>query len=543
MVPPMASTEERPDRQDRLLRVGAALVTALMIRAACPDWDVWWLGFVFWVPLLWAIDGIAPGRAFRLGWLTGTVTVFVGFVWMTELLIRFSGMPQPAAWFVHLLFSGMQGLGYGLAVMVVALIQRRTGRDCLWTMPLAWATFEAFLPTLFPSYLALAWCWHPRWIQLAEIGGVTTVTFAMAAINAAAYLVLKHYLSDGKVDLRAAVALGAWLVGVPAYGTFRMTQVDASVEAAPKQKFGVVQGNFGIITFRSKKLKGQILKDMQRVTAELEQEGAEVALWGETAYPYRAFVRASKKDLPPNNARRVRRGFRIPLVFGVVTRDHTKENPYPWNTAWVLERDGTLGDRYDKVYPLMFGESVPLVDPEWYLKTVPSASYLNVGDGPAVLNVNDYKLAPLICYEDILPRFGRKAANQGVHALVNLTNDSWFGKTAEQWEHLGLAVFRSIEARKPMVRSVNAGVSAYVDPAGRVVQQTRVTDSDTNGWEGAEGFVAEVPMMDPEARTPYGRLGDTVNALFLLALVALGWRRLEPESESQAPGQGTATSP
>ena len=520
------SDEARPDWRDRLLRTGAMVLSGLLMRAAVPDWDLWWLGFFFWLPWLWAIDGLAPRRAFRLGWLCGIAGIFVGYVWMTELLTRFAGMAMPAALGIHFLFSAWQGLGFGLSALAVTVVQRRTGRDVLWVMPLAWATFEALLPALFPTYLALGWCWQPRWIQLAELGGVTTVTFAMAAINSALYLVIKGFATQRKLDTRAAIALGAWLVGVPAYGTVRMAQIDAAMDAAPKLKFGVVQGNFGIYTYTSP-LKSALLADMQRVTADLEGQGAEVGLWGETAYPYISFARESRRDLPEAHPRRVRRGFSIPLVLGLMTMDHTGTNPYPWNTAWVLGEDGTLGDRYDKVYPLMFGESVPLVDPEWYLRQVPSASYLNTGDGPGVLEVRGYRLAPLICYEDILPRFGRQAANQGVHAIVNLTNDSWFGNTAEQWEHLGLAVFRSVEHRKPLVRSVNAGVSAYVDPAGRVVHQTRVTDSDTEGWDGAEGFLAEVPMMDPESRTVYGRLGDTLNGVFAVALVALGWRRRE----------------
>jgi apolipoprotein N-acyltransferase len=157
---------------------------------------------------------------------------------------------------------------------------------------------------------------------------------------------------------------------------------------------------------------------------------------------------------------------------------------------------------------------------------IPKASHINRGTSAGVLRVDGWRLGALICYEDILPRHVRATARQDVHAFVNLTNDSWFGNTREQPEHLGLAVFRSIEHRKPLLRSVNAGISAYVDPAGRVVEQTAVTDSDRDGYGEADGFTATVPMMDPQAHTLYGTTGEAFNGLTVLALAGLVlWRR------------------
>ena len=274
-------------------------------------------------------------------------------------------------------------------------------------------------------------------------------------------------------------------------------------------------------------MKPILLRELQRETAELQQQGADVVLWGETAYPYGRFTRQHEQDLAQGDKRRIQRGFDVPVIVGLITRDATRENPYAWNSAWVLDQDGRWGTRYDKNYPLMFGEAAPPgVDPEWYLDMIPSASHLNRGDGPSVLEAAGYRFGGLICYEDILPRFTREVANQGVSALVNLTNDSWFGNTREQSEHLGLAVYRAIEHRRPLLRSVNAGISAYVDPTGRVVQQLDVTNSDEDGYQGAEGFVAEVPMMDPERRSIYGVLGDLFAWLCISGLVGMwGWAK------------------
>lgn len=529
-----ASTEPTPGWGDFSVRALAAVATGVMMCLGAPEWNLWWLGFVGWLPWLWAINGQRPARAFVLGWISGITAVFLGFFWMTELLTRFAGMPLPAATSVHLLFSGWQGLQWGLAALLVRMIQVRTGRSVLWVAPLVWAALEAVLPALFPSYMALMWCWRPRWIQLAELGGPNIVTFVMVAMNSALFILLDTWRKEQRFDRQAAISLAALLVGVPTYGTIRMARIDRHIEAAPKVKFAVVQGNFGIATYATRRMKLPILQGMQQMTAKLEAEGAEIALWGETAYPFPSFHRESQRDLPPQNRRRVRRGFTIPLVLGVVTRDRTGDNPYPWNTAWILNSDDTLGDRYDKVYPLMFGESVPLVDPEWYLEKVPTASYLNPGPGPTTLRVGEWTLGPLICYEDILTRYARQVAKQDVNVLVNLTNDSWFGDSPEQREHLGLAVFRAIEHRKSLVRSVNAGVSAHVDPAGRVLQRTEVTDADTQGWKGPDGFVADVAMMPTGAKAFYTRFGELFNVLLIVGVVFCFRRPREAEDGQDA---------
>ncbi|MEZ4451500.1 MAG: apolipoprotein N-acyltransferase [Nannocystaceae bacterium] len=521
---------KRPPRdwKDLPLRTGAALACATCMVLGSPDAGLWWLGLFGWVPWLWLIDGRSPRSSFWFGWLAGTLTVFWGFIWISALLTRFAGFSDVPALFLHLLFSAFQGLQWAIPALIIAKIQRRTGRDVLWIGPLAWVAGEALLPHVFPSYLALMWCWQPLWLQTAEIGGVCTVGLMMLLINSGLYLTIKGWVSARRIDRRALAVFAAALLGTPIYGAIRMAQVDAVIAESPKLKIGVVQGNFGITQWAHPRYKQVILGKLQRKSAELERQGAELLLWGETAYPFsRAIGRHDARDLPTSHPRRVRRGFQVPLIFGMVTADTSPEtgSPYPWNTALVLHRDDTIGDLYDKNYPLAFGEYIPLVDPAWYLKMVPAASYINPGTEPKALAAAGYHFGPLICYEDILPRFARDIAGEGINAFVNLTNDSWFGKTKEQYQHLGLAILRTIENRRPLLRAVNAGVSAYVDPNGRLLQQTEVTDPDVDGLGEPVGFVAEVPMVDQGYRTIYSRVGEGVNAVLVGILVLLGIRR------------------
>jgi apolipoprotein N-acyltransferase len=114
----------------------------------------------------------------------------------------------------------------------------------------------------------------------------------------------------------------------------------------------------------------------------------------------------------------------------------------------------------------------------------------------------------LICYEDILPRFTRQVAAKGADVFINVTNDAWFGKTAEPYLHLALAIFRTVENRRYMIRSTNTGVSAFIDANGRIVSATSL--------EEAELLIEDVPILQME--TLYTRFGDVFMALCFMAL-------------------------
>ena len=526
-------------------RLVAALLSTVGMVLSCPAYDLWWLGFVQWIPWFWAIEGATPKRAFLYGWLTGTLTVAWGFSWMSTLLTKFAGLPYVGALPLALIFAAWHGLIWGVPAALTVWIRRRTGYSVLWLTPLCWVAAEAFLPNLFPIYMALSWCWQPLWIQTAELGGVTTVSAVMVAINAGLYVLLREKLEHGRFDRRAAIVTGALLVGVPTYGAIRISMVEADMAEAEVLKFAVVQGNMSIFEMRGykdgkpprtregrKERKLRVLGKQQALTAKLEQQGAQIALWGETSYPNaRVFVRASVKDAPEGHSWQVKQGFSIPVIFGAVTKDHTGQEKFPFNTAILMDENSRIAGMYDKVYRLAFGEYAPLVPPEWYLEKFPNAAHIEKGDGAGVLQWNEWRLGPFICYEDILPRFVRDAARQKVHAFVNLTNAAWFGLTHEPAQHLGLAVFRTVEHRKGLVRAVNTGISVYIDPTGTSHDKTQVTDPDTQGPQDAVGFIAPVPMMDPDSLTLYGMTGEAFNVLCLLGVGFAATRRRREEEE------------
>ncbi len=206
----------------------------------------------------------------------------------------------------------------------------------------------------------------------------------------------------------------------------------------------------------------------------------------------------------------VQRDARVPILFGGLGRGDGKV----YNTAFMLDARGRVVGAYDKVYLLVFGEYIPLSDTFPFLHDwIPEAGDFSAGNSATVLQWGDHRLGVMICYEDILPEFNRRLADKRPNVLLNITNDAWFGRTSEPHLHLALSTFRAVESRLSLVRSTNTGVSAVVDPTGRIAAQTSIDDPET--------LVHDVPLMP--GGTPFTRVGDAFGYAMLVwvGLVAL----------------------
>jgi apolipoprotein N-acyltransferase len=162
-----------------------------------------------------------------------------------------------------------------------------------------------------------------------------------------------------------------------------------------------------------------------------------------------------------------------------------------------------------------FGEYIPFgeIFPSLY-SLVPTSGRFQPGKNLEPLPLGKHLLSVNICYEDIFPGQVRSLMRSEHErripdVLINLTNDSWYGKSTEPMEHLALASFRSIEHRRALVRSTNTGISAFVDPVGRIVTRSGIWTRET--------LVDRVPMM--QGRTVYALFGDWIG--WICALLSL----------------------
>ncbi len=520
------------------LRIGLSLLAGALLFLAVPTYGLWPLMWIAAVPEIYVARVAAtPKRAFLYGWLTGAVAHTGGFYWMDGLLERFGHMAPIEALPIMALLIAYQGLAFAFFSWGVRRAWDRTGAPLVLLAPLVMVAVELLMPQIFPYYLAISQAFVPAVIQIADVTGPLGVTALMLAFaGAVADLVFSPPRARRSWPAwRGLATVGVLIAADLGYGALRIHQADTRRAAAPKVRTGLVQANVGILEKWDPEEFARLLVLHQRASADLQRAGAELVVWPESSYPY-ALPRTFAHDFGSDDGRMVRRGFDTSLMFGALTRVEgapdraPRKGPdrYPYNTAIMMDAAGNATGSYDKVFLMMFGEYVPFYDQiPWFTEIFPEASNFSRGSEPGSFPLHtaagDFKLGPLICYEDILPSFARRVAKLGPNAFVNITNDAWFGRTAEPYQHLALAVFRAVEHRLEMVRAVNTGVSAHIDAAGRVLQATESVDPDAEPVAPPKTLLVDLAMLPGGGL--YRTVGDLFGFLCLLSLVALlAWR-------------------
>ncbi|HCJ67752.1 MAG TPA: apolipoprotein N-acyltransferase, partial [Elusimicrobia bacterium] len=153
-----------------------------------------------------------------------------------------------------------------------------------------------------------------------------------------------------------------------------------------------------------------------------------------------------------------------------------------YNSVFLFSPEGKLLAEYDRIHPVPFGETIPLKDfLSKYIKVLNELGDFSSGKDFTVFNLPlTTRHSPLtkfgvnICFEAIFPHLVRNFVKNGAEIIVNLTNDAWFLQTSAPYQHFTMNIFRAVENRRYVVRSANTGISAFIDPYGRVIKQTPI---------------------------------------------------------------------
>jgi apolipoprotein N-acyltransferase len=464
---------------------------------------IWPLAFVCFVPLLWTLRNATPRQALWLGAWMGFVTHLGGYTWIMYVLRVFAFAPPPLAFLGYLLVCVAQGFLFGVMSYALVWVGRRTRWPATALLPLALVATEFAYPLLFQSYTGVALMPVLPLVQIADLGGPLILSALQAVMNGALFDALEAWLTGRGVPVPAMMVSAIALVGSASYGYLRLVRVQGAEEAAPKIPVGLAQPNVGEVELHANPMAS--VRTLQQQTAELHARGASLVIWPEVGYNVRP-VRPGDTD-----GRAITAGVPVAAIVGAIR----VEGRDVFNSAVMVDEKGRIGDHYDKIQLLAFGEYIP--GGEWFPQLYqwsPLASHLTRGRSTAPLRWKSWRFATFICYEDILPGIVRSIlADDGqgrAHALVNLTNDSWYGAGHEQEQHLMLAAVRSIEHRRWLLRATSTGISAFVDAGGRVVQRIERNQRGV--------ALAQVPML--VGTTPYAVLGDWPG---WAALAALGF--------------------
>ena len=507
-------------------RWGAAWIAGALGAAAMPPYGFLPALAVSLCVAVWLTDGAvadrSPGRrallAFLIGWAWGFGYLTAGLWWLGS---AFLVEADEFLWALPLGVIGLPfalGLFYGAGFSAAGVLwSRGPARIAALAFGLAGAEWlRGHILTGFPwNTLGMALGQNLWLMQAAAFVGLYGLTVLAVLLCAAPATIWDRASRPARWG--SAVAAALVLAALAGVGADRLTAGDSTV---PGVRLRLVQPDLPQdAKFRPENRDGIV----ERYIALSEQAPAPGSaapthiVWPESAFPFliqrdneaRARIAASLQ------------GKRI-LITGAARADEPLpgERPRIYNAVMVIEPDGTITDAYDKVHLVPFGEYLPGVL-DGLLRAVGLRQFVAVPGGfsagsPAgqrMLTVPGLPpVVATICYEAIFPGAIRPAgepadANKPPGLILNVTNDGWFGDTPGPRQHLAQARLRAVEEGLPLVRDANTGISAVIDPHGRIVAQTPI---------GVETVLdSDLPVPLPGA-TVYARLGDWVFALMLL---------------------------
>ncbi len=494
----------------RWQKLGLVTLSALCFILVFPSFNVEVLAWVTFVPLLLAIRDASPNEAFWLGWLFGILGALGTVYWVVVAMVSYGNVSVWLSVLILLLMAAYLGLYVGVFAWLARWIERRASLSLILTVPAIWVALEyvrSFFLLPFPwSYVGYSQFLTPTVTQIADMTGVYGVSFLVMLVNAGLYTAAFARVSQ-KTKRSAFIATGCVVAVCVGYGAFVLSNADRVKQKTVK--VAVVQGNIDQAIKWNAAFKQHISDIYSRLSLEAAKDKPDLIVWPETAAPFFFLYEVEPQQQMIDLVGKLN-AF---LLFGGLDFTPIKGTQAynSFNSAFLLSPEGGVMGKYDKMQLVPFGEYVPFKKLLFFVDRITTAiGEVQAGTVPEVMQANDTFFSVVICFESTFPNLVRKFVKNGARFLLIITNDAWYGRSPAAAQHFSMATFRAIENRTAIARAANTGISGFIDPYGRILQQ-----SDTY----VEAMlVDEIPLRT--TTTLYTRYGD-VFAWFCCA-VALG---------------------
>ena len=522
-------------------RAAVAVLSGALSALALAPFNLYLILFLTFPVLIWLLDGVStkPSRtdrsrrqefwtAFKIGWCFGFGYFLGGLYWIGAAFL------VDAAAYAWMLPFAVVALPLGLAIF--------TGLSCaiaqlLWTpgflritvFATVWAAFEWVRGIIFTGFpwntVGYSFAANELIAQSTSVFGIyalslltVMITSAPAALADSDFQVIRSW----QKRIIGPVSMLVLFFALFGFGGWRLANSEAAF--VPGVSLRIVQPNIKQSEKWEPKNASRIfsryleLSDIATSPKNMGIADATHIIWPESALPFlldeRPDVLSAIAAILPDKAT---------LITGGIRRSRSdNQNSTYYNSVFTLNGTGKITGRYDKFHLVPFGEKLPFE--EWLNKlglrqlvTLPGS--FASGPGPVTMAVAGAPpMSPLICYEAIFPgKVTAKGARPGW--IVNVTNDGWFGETAGPYQHLQQVRIRAIEEGLPVVRAANTGISAIIDPYGRILQKLELSRSGV-----IDGLLPSA--LEP---TYFSRWGNNIFLIMILALllsrIAWQWRQ------------------
>jgi apolipoprotein N-acyltransferase len=298
------------------------------------------------------------------------------------------------------------------------------------------------------------------------------------------------------------------------YGAWRTRQITAISDTSIQVSVGIAQGNIDQSLKWDPAFQEATVHIYEAQTRRLANEGAQLVVWPETAAPFffqrESPLRQRLLDLA--------QAAQVDILFGSPAYGLDQGPQTLFNRAYLIGPDGVALGSYDKMHLVPFGEYVPMKDLLFFVhKMVEGIGEFSSGEMAQVLPSSlGLSLGVMICFESIFPEISRTFVQNDAGVLVNLTNDAWFGDTAGPYQHLSMLTLRAVENHRWIIRAANTGISAFIDPCGRVVARIPLSQHGI--------LVDNVPQLQVNSfYSQHGELFGQACSLWGGGLLVLSW--------------------
>jgi len=511
---PFVVSEAKLHPAGRLL---IGLSSGVGLALAFPSHRVPLLAWISVTGLMWASLGVRLQLAALAGFLHGAAFYTITLPWVYTVMRAHGGLKPAAAAGVMALLVAVASMFPAAFALAVATVGRGSVTRACLAAPFLWVALEyarAHMPAIgFPwNLLGYAVGGNLPLLQLAAVTGIYGLSFLIAAFNA----LLAWGVTQREPGWRLAVLgillfVAAALVMAAHYGEAWVPHPRAQHVAR------LVQTNFSqppSYPADWMELHSAELDELERLSVAVSDPRTDLVIWPEVPAPF-----SLQEANFAARAARIARTSRRPFLVGVVVWEPGRQGGLaPYNSAALLDPEGRLVFRYDKIHLVPFGEYVPLR--RWLSFAgkltaevgdfQPGLEY-RLGSLPAGTSAGGAKFGVIICYEAIFPDEVRHFVANGAGLLINLSNDGWFGRSAAPEQHLAMARVRAVENRRWLLRATNNGYTVAVDPYGRYA--ARLTPDVRGALDAPYGFRNDV--------TFYVRWGDWL--AWLCVAVGVGY--------------------
>ncbi|TIH20031.1 apolipoprotein N-acyltransferase [Marinifilum sp. JC120] len=413
-----------------------------------------------------AFSADSPRKALKQGWIAGSLAALACMYWIAYPVGVYGGLSWALAIPCPILVAMLIGCYYAGYTYILHHAARALPPFALFIFSgLLWTSMETAQGILLSGFpwmtLSSALAFRPEWIQGAAIIGAYGLSGLLVSVATA--------ILCCKVSHPAKIWTVSVVMLIIIFGGARTNPEQFSnLVKTGDTSIGLIQGNIDQAKKWDAKYKKTTFEKYLRLSREVIDK-TDLVIWPETAMPFYlqdgGIMRAELINFATET--------KTPILTGAPGYVlHNKGNFSLYNRAYLISPDKRYMDWYDKSHLVPFGEYIPFKEFLPLGKLVQGAGDFLPGSDASPLQSGDLAMGMLICYEGIFPELAQERVEKGANILINISNDAWYGDTSAPRQHLNLVTMRAVEQGRYMLRGTNTGISASIDPLGRVSHAT-----------------------------------------------------------------------